>query len=66
MLPSDIRYIMELVDDHSKLSERVAALELAVKNFTANNKQSTPCPMCGHPCTIGGDDKEGTHYYIPQ
>lgn len=24
------------------------------------------CPTCGVPCTIGGDDKEGTHYYLPQ
>lgn len=34
----------------------------------AHNKQSTPtttCPMCGCPCIIGGDDKEGTHYYVP-
>lgn len=23
------------------------------------------CPMCGSPCTIKGDDKEGTHYYSP-
>lgn len=29
-----------------------------------NIKQVT-CPMCGMKCKIGGDDKEGTHYYIP-
>ena len=23
------------------------------------------CPMCGSLCTIGGDKKEGTHYYVP-
>ena len=23
------------------------------------------CPVCGTLCTIGGDDKEGTHYYMP-
>lgn len=23
------------------------------------------CPMCGSICRIGGDDKEGTHYYVP-
>ena len=24
------------------------------------------CPTCGRDCTIGGDDVEGTHYYIPK
>ena len=23
------------------------------------------CPVCGSLCTIGGDKKEGTHYYVP-
>ena len=23
------------------------------------------CPMCGSICEIGGDKKEGTHYYMP-
>lgn len=23
------------------------------------------CPMCGSLCEIGGDKKEGTHYYMP-
>lgn len=23
------------------------------------------CPMCGSLCTVGGDDREGTHYYLP-
>lgn len=26
----------------------------------------TKCPTCGSLCGIGGDDKEGTHYFIPQ
>ena len=32
---------------------------------TAHNSRVTQCPTCGSDCTIGGDDKEGTHYYIP-
>ena len=23
------------------------------------------CPVCGSLCMIGGDKKEGTHYYVP-
>ena len=23
------------------------------------------CPVCGSLCTIGGNKKEGTHYYVP-
>ena len=26
----------------------------------------TKCPTCGSLCGIGGDDKEGTHYFVPQ
>jgi len=29
-------------------------------------KSSTTCPCCGVECTVGNDDKNGTHYYIPQ
>ena len=28
-------------------------------------KTVTSCPTCGSECRIGGDDKEGTHYYVP-
>lgn len=28
-------------------------------------KSETSCPTCGVECTVGGDDREGTHYYIP-
>jgi hypothetical protein len=28
-------------------------------------KTVTTCPTCGVQCRIGGDDKEGTHYYVP-
>ena len=30
------------------------------------NNKSTKCPTCGSTCRIGGDDKEGTHYYVPE
>ncbi len=33
---------------------------------TSTNNPIVPCHVCGHPCIIGGDDEEGTHYYIPQ
>ena len=29
------------------------------------NKEYKHCPICGTLCTIEGDDKEGTHYYMP-
>ena len=29
------------------------------------NHDEVHCPTCGAECVIGGDDKEGTHYYIP-
>ena len=32
---------------------------------TATNSRVTQCPTCGGDCTVGGDDDEGTHYYIP-
>ena len=28
-------------------------------------KKIINCDLCGTPCTIEGDDKEGTHYYVP-
>ena len=28
-------------------------------------KTITNCPTCGAGCRVDGDDKEGTHYYVP-
>ena len=36
------------------------------KQPTQTVKSITNCPTCGSECTVGGDDKEGTHYYIPK
>jgi len=30
-----------------------------------NNSDMVPCPTCGAACSIGGDDEEDTHYFIP-
>lgn len=29
------------------------------------NERYQNCPVCGSLCEIGGDKKEGTHYYVP-
>ena len=31
----------------------------------ATNNALVPCPTCGAACSIGGDDEEGTHYFVP-
>ena len=35
------------------------------EKFTSTNSAMVPCPTCGAACSIGGDDEEETHYYIP-
>lgn len=30
-----------------------------------HSSESAPCPTCGAACTVGGDDEEGTRYFIP-
>ena len=56
---------------------RMRCVELEVKNdalkaevnFLRNNQPANsamvPCPTCGAACSIGGDDEEETHYFIP-
>jgi hypothetical protein len=41
--------------------------EAALKYYGthAANNTTVPCPTCGGACTIEGDEKEGTHYYVP-
>ena len=42
-----------------------AATEAAKEKVTSTNSAMVPCPTCGAACSIGGDDEEETHYYIP-
>lgn len=39
--------------------------EIAAAQNTSTNSAIVPCATCGGACRIGGDDKEGTHYYEP-
>jgi len=43
----------------------IFAQHTKVENFTSTNGSMVLCPTCGAACTIGGDDDEGTHYYVP-
>lgn len=37
-----------------------------MKNKTQSTiKSETNCPICGGGVTVEGDDREGTHYYVP-
>lgn len=44
---------------------RIVAMSVADSKKPSHNSRVMQCPTCGGDCTIGGDDKEGTHYYIP-
>ena len=35
------------------------------EKVTSANSAMVPCPTCGAACSIGGDDEEETHYFIP-
>jgi len=48
MLPADIVYLMDLVDDRIKpILKRIAALEVKVKKFTSHNtlRDAIPLPI---------------------
>ena len=42
-----------------------AATKAAKEKVTSTISSMVPCPTCGAACSIGGDDEEETHYYIP-
>lgn len=45
------------------IEEMKRALNAYVCDCQAKKLHS--CPTCGAACTVGGEDKEGTHYYVP-
>ena len=41
------------------------AINVVEENGSSHNGAIVLCPTCGSACFIGGDDEEGTHYYVP-
>lgn len=73
---SNIEYVVQdgscikiIMSSNAVFSDDCASEKEVADNSASTNIQSTKathsCPVCGCPCTIGGDDSEGTHYYVP-